>query len=65
MSDSGSRRKVSYFYDHDVGNFHYGPGHPMKPHRLSVTHSLIINYGLQNFMDVYKPYIATPHDMTR
>lgn len=29
-------RKVSYFYHPDVGNFHYGPGHPMKPHRLSV-----------------------------
>lgn len=30
-------RRVSYFYDPDVGNFHYGPGHPMKPHRLSVS----------------------------
>lgn len=30
-------RKVSYFYHPDVGNFHYGPGHPMKPHRLSVN----------------------------
>ena len=24
------KRKVSYFYDPDVGNFHYGQGHPMK-----------------------------------
>lgn len=30
-------RKVSYFYHPDVGNFHYGPGHPMKPHRLAVS----------------------------
>ena len=35
-----SRRRVAYFYDPEVGNYHYGPGHPMKPHRLSVTHSL-------------------------
>ena len=33
-------RRVAYFYDPEVGNYHYGPGHPMKPHRLSVTHSL-------------------------
>ena len=21
------------YYDEDIGNFHYGPSHPMKPHR--------------------------------
>lgn len=24
------KRKVSYFYDPDIGNYHYGQGHPMK-----------------------------------
>jgi histone deacetylase 3 len=47
-----SKKKVIYFYDPDVGNFHYGPGHPMKPHRLSVTHSLVLNYGLHKKMQV-------------
>ena len=47
-----SKSKVVYFYDPDVGNFHYGPGHPMKPHRLSVTHSLVLNYGLHKKMQV-------------
>lgn len=51
-----SNRKVSYFYNPDVGNFHYGPGHPMKPHRLSVTHSLVMNYGLHKKMKIYRPY---------
>ena len=60
-----SKAKVVYFYDHDVGNFHYGPGHPMKPHRLAVTHSLVLNYGLQKKMKVFRPYIASSHDMTR
>ena len=23
-------KQVTYFYDPDVGNFHFGPGHPMK-----------------------------------
>lgn len=57
--------KVTYFWDNEVGNFHYGPGHPMKPQRLSVTHSLVLNYNLYKKMDVYKPYKATFHDMCR
>jgi hypothetical protein len=24
------KRRVSYFYDPDIGNYHYGQGHPMK-----------------------------------
>lgn len=37
----------------------------MKPHRLAVTHSLVLNYGLQSKMNVYKPYRASFHDMCR
>ncbi|XP_014674421.1 PREDICTED: LOW QUALITY PROTEIN: histone deacetylase 3-like [Priapulus caudatus] len=58
-------KSVAYFYDPDVGNFHYGPGHPMKPHRLALTHSLVLNYGLYKKMKVYRPYRATMHDMCR
>ena len=29
-----------------------GPGHPMKPHRLSLTHNLVLNYGLYKKMQV-------------
>lgn len=58
-------KKVSYFYNPDVGNFHYGPGHPMKPHRLSVIHSLVMNYGLHKKMQIYRPYRASTHDMCR
>lgn len=60
-----SNRKIAYFYDPDVGNFHYGPNHPMKPHRLALTHSLVLNYGLYRKMSVYRPYRATHHDMCR
>ncbi|PZC74020.1 histone deacetylase 3 [Helicoverpa armigera] len=60
-----TQHKVAYFYNADVGNFHYGPGHPMKPHRLSVTHSLVLNYGLHKKMQIYKPYRASAHDMCR
>uniref|UniRef100_A0A665TPF7 Histone deacetylase domain-containing protein n=1 Tax=Echeneis naucrates TaxID=173247 RepID=A0A665TPF7_ECHNA len=57
--------RTSYFYDPDVGNFHYGTGHPMKPHRLSLTHSLVLHYGLYKKMMVFKPYKASQHDMCR
>uniref|UniRef100_A0A8C1MJF8 Histone deacetylase n=1 Tax=Cyprinus carpio TaxID=7962 RepID=A0A8C1MJF8_CYPCA len=45
--------RTAYFYDPDVGNFHYGAGHPMKPHRLSLTHSLVLHYGLYKKMMVW------------
>ena len=47
-----SRPRVAYFYDPEVGNFHYGQLHPMKPHRIAVTHSLVLNYGLHKKMQV-------------
>uniref|UniRef100_A0A8D2FSP3 Histone deacetylase n=1 Tax=Theropithecus gelada TaxID=9565 RepID=A0A8D2FSP3_THEGE len=39
-------KTVAYFYDPDVHNFHYGAGHPMRPHHLALTHSLVLHYGL-------------------
>ncbi len=44
--------QVSYFYDPDVGQFYYGQGHPMKPHRVRMAHSLILHYGLYSQMQV-------------
>lgn len=59
------RRRVAYFYDHDVGNFSYGLGHPMKPHRMRMTHNLVTNYGLHKKMDILRPKRATRDQMTR
>ena len=25
-----TKRIVEYFYEQDIGNYHFGPGHPMK-----------------------------------
>lgn len=27
--------------------------HPMKPHRVKMTHNLLLNYGLYRHMDIY------------
>ncbi len=36
----------------DVGLFSYGLGHPMKPHRMKMTHDLVTAYGMVNKMQV-------------
>lgn len=37
----------------------------MKPHRLSVVHHLVMNYGLHKKMQIFRPYRATAQDMQR
>lgn len=52
-SNGVRNKRVAYFYDSDVGNYAYVSGHPMKPHRIRVAHSLIMNYGLYKKMEIY------------
>ena len=61
----GGKRHVVYYHNPEVGNFHYGPKHPMKPHRLALTHSLVMEYGLLDKMDVYVPKRATYEELTQ
>ena len=60
-----SKKHVSYFYDgvyavcervkqaEEVGGYYYGQGHPMKPHRIRMTHNLLLNYGVYQLMEIY------------
>lgn len=41
----------------NVGNYHYGPGHPMRPHRIRMCHGLVMNYGLYKKMEIYVSYL--------
>jgi len=60
-----SKKRVAYYYDGDVGNYYYGQGHPMKPHRIRMTHNLLLNYGLYRKMEVYRPNVATFEEMSK
>ncbi|CAM9185366.1 unnamed protein product, partial [Phaeothamnion confervicola] len=60
-----SKQRVSYFYDGEIGHYYYGPGHPMKPHRLKLAHHLLLSYGLYRKMEVYRPHLATNQELTR
>ncbi|TWW68242.1 Histone deacetylase 2 [Takifugu flavidus] len=62
---SGTKKKVCYYYDGDIGNYYYGQGHPMKPHRIRMTHNLLLNYGLYRKMEIYRPHKATAEEMTK
>nr|POE92315.1 histone deacetylase rpd3 [Quercus suber] len=58
-------KKVAYFYDSDVGNYAYNAGHPMKPHRIRMAHSLIMNYGLYKKLEIYRAKPASKYEMTQ
>jgi len=58
------KRRVDYFYDETIGNFHLGEGHPMRPHRVRLTHSLVVEYGLYKHLNVFRPKPASRADLT-
>jgi len=60
----GTRPRVDYFYDEQIGNYHYGANHPMRPHRVRLTHHLIVAYGMYKNMNVFRPKPATFKDFT-
>lgn len=53
-------RRVSYFYDNEVGSYYYGQEHPMKPFRIKMAHQLIVNYGLYRRMNCYVSVPSKP-----
>lgn len=59
------RPRVAYYYDSEIGSYHYGQGHPMKPHRVRMAHNLIVNYNLYKEMDVFRPPLVDHTELTR
>ena len=57
--NGSSPKKVAYFYDSDIGNYAYVTGHPMKPHRIRLAHSLIMQYNLYQKMEIYVSHPST------
>lgn len=47
------KKRVAYFYDSDIGNYAYVTGHPMKPHRIRLAHSLVMNYDVYKYLEIY------------
>ena len=55
---------VSYHANPEVEKMHFGPKHPMKPWRLTLTNKIIMAYGMHEAMDVYLSRAATYQEMT-
>lgn len=59
------RSRVAYYYDPSIGNFYYGQGHPMKPHRIRMAHNLVLNYGLYQQMECFRPHHSSFLELSR
>ncbi|XP_058091944.1 histone deacetylase 6 isoform X2 [Magnolia sinica] len=59
------KRRVCYFYEPSIGDYYYGQGHPMKPHRIRMAHNLIVHYSLHRLMQIHRPFPASPDDIRR
>ncbi|KAL3618070.1 Histone deacetylase 6 [Castilleja foliolosa] len=59
------KRRVSYFYEPTIGDYYYGQGHPMKPHRIRMAHNLIVHYSLHRRMEISRPFPADTTDLRR
>lgn len=53
LTVSAPVHQLAHGYAAEVGNFYYGQGHPMKPHRIRMAHNLLLNYGLYKKMEIY------------
>ena len=54
-----THHKVSYFHHDEIGNFHYGI-HPMKPHRMRMTDSIVKSYDLHDHMHLIDQNVSFP-----
>jgi histone deacetylase 1/2 len=61
------KKKTGYYYHKDIGNFHYGNLHPMKPHRARMADSMIKSYGIDENLIKMEPSeeFLEDFDMTR
>lgn len=48
----------------EYGEMYYGANHPMKPHRLCMTHHLVLAYDLHKRMEVYVRPFSTHVSVT-
>jgi acetoin utilization deacetylase AcuC-like enzyme len=51
--DLERKRRVSYFYNQNFGKFVYSKEHPMRPERIAMAHSLVVNMGLYRHLNIY------------
>ena len=67
IRNNGIRRPkgytVSYHANPEMEKMHFGPKHPMKPWRLTLTNKIVMAYGMHEAMDLYIPRAATSQEL--
>jgi len=51
--DQGTRKMCSASFLDDIHNYFGGDRHRMKPTRIRMCHSLVMNYGLYEKMEIF------------
>ena len=54
---------VSWHHNPEMEKMHFGPKHPMKPWRLTLTKEIVLAYGMQYAMDCFIPRAAKPEEL--
>ncbi|GFR46630.1 hypothetical protein Agub_g8235 [Astrephomene gubernaculifera] len=59
-----AEKVVAYYYDDEIGNYDYGGGNPMRPHRARMCYTLVDSYGLTKKMMLQRPRPRTFEELT-
>ncbi|CAG8598874.1 3822_t:CDS:10 [Ambispora leptoticha] len=62
---SDAKKRINYFYDEKIAEYFHGSGHPMKPMRVKMTHSLVMAYGLYKKMEIFRARPGTVEELTQ
>jgi acetoin utilization protein AcuC len=62
-ASSVERPRSLFYYSDEMARFEFGPEHPFKPERATITMDLCNRYGVLNYpwMKVEEPYAADPN----
>lgn len=52
-------RRAAYVYSPEIEKFNYGPDHPMKPKKISMTHDILQQTGCLHHFDLYNSYLPS------
>ena len=56
-------KKVAYVYNEAITNYHFSKEHPMKTKRIRMAHSLILNYGMGPYLNMFQSKEATSDEL--
>ena len=53
MDTEQPKKRVSYYFDEEIGIYTFKKGHPMWPLRMKITDELVKSYEMDKLMECY------------